>query len=327
VTAPHKVAVLGASGYSGQVLCDLINRDPQFQLFASAGRVDDPAELLGKTELTFLCLPHEASLEWAPKFLEAGSSVVDLSGAFRLKTSSYPEWYGFEHHQPRYLSEAIYGLQPFAKIPIRKKGEKPVLVANPGCYATAVQLLLLPLLKAGLIDSGSISLSAKSGVTGAGRKASTDLLFSELFASYGPYKTGRHQHWPEIVEGLQTFSSEVSLKPTFATELIPIDRGILVTAFLDWKKSLPVSARNIAALELAWTEAFKGDSGFRLAKDDAAMNVKKVRATNHFSLRAVEAYGRIVAFSSIDNLMRGAASQALMNGARVLGIEWAEESR
>lgn len=326
MSAPHKVAVLGASGYSGQVLCELIKRDSQFELFSSAGRQDDPAELLGKCEVVFLCLPHEASLEWAPKFLKAGASVVDLSGAFRLKTSSYPQWYGFDHGEPKLLSEAIYGLQPFAQIPQRKKNEPPVLVANPGCYSTAVQLLLQPLLKAGLIESSNISLSAKSGVTGAGRKATTELLFSELYASYSPYKTGKHQHWPEIVEGLRTFASGVSVSPTFVTELIPIDRGILVTAFLDWKKDLAAGDRSINAIEAAWSEAYKSDSGFRLAKDDAAMNVKKVRGTNHFALRAVEAYGRIVAFSSIDNLMRGAASQALMNGARILGVEWREEN-
>jgi N-acetyl-gamma-glutamyl-phosphate reductase len=326
VPSSFKVAVLGGNGYSGQVLATLLKRDPQFEVFISGGRNDDPGEFVGKVDLAFLCLPHEVSLEWAPRYLAQGSNVVDLSGAFRLKTSSYPEWYGFEHHDRAHLERAVYGLQPFAKIPVWKKGGPPVLVANPGCYATAVQLLLAPLLKAKLINPETISISAKSGTTGAGRKASTDLLFSEISNSYYPYRTGRHQHWPEIVEGLGQYSGVSALRPAFVTELIPIDRGILVTAFLDWNLDLAPSARKISVLEQAWQEAFKGDRGFQLAKDDAAMNVKHVRGTNHFALRAVDAFGRVVAFCSIDNLMRGAASQALMNGARILGTSWREEA-
>jgi N-acetyl-gamma-glutamyl-phosphate reductase len=323
MSAQFRAGVLGAQGYSGQVLVELLKKQKKFEVSALAGRADNPESLVGKVDVLFSCLPHEASLEWVPRFLEKGSSVIDLSGAFRLKNHDYADWYGFDHTQKKYLSESHYGLQPFAKVSPWKPGQKPVLVANPGCYATAVQLLLIPLLKSGLLNPQSIFLDAKSGTTGAGRKANQELLFSEIYSSFAPYKTGRHQHWPEIIEGCQSFSGPASsgIRPVFVTELLPVDRGISVCAFLDWNPKIAESERKIESLEQAWEQSYRSDPGFVLCREDAEMNIRKVRGTNHFRLRITEAYGRLIAFCAIDNLMRGASSQALMNANQLLGFE------
>ncbi len=324
MTALFRAGVLGAQGYSGQVLVDILKKHPKFNVQAIAGRSDQPESLLGKVDVIFCCLPHEASLEWVPRYLDSGVSVVDLSGAFRLKKHSYSEWYGFEHKEPELLKSAVYGLQPFATIPEWKRGAEPILIANPGCYATAIELLLIPLLKTKLIDATNIAIDAKSGTTGAGRKANQDLLFSEVYSSFYPYRTGRHQHWPEIVESCEAIAKVSGVGPALVTELLPVDRGISVCAFLEWADSVPESQKLVSTLEEAWTRAFEGDSDFVLCREDQEMNIRLVRSTNQIRLRATISYGRIVVFAAIDNLMRGAASQAVMNANLMMGLKASE---
>src|ERR1039457_4263151 len=202
-------------------------------------------------DVVFFCTPAEASIGLAPVALAAGTRVVDLSGAFRLAADEYPSWYGFEHGQPDLLREAVYSMPEAADMPARLRGAKlvsnpgcyppaaaarpprrrgPTLVPNPGFYPTASALSVLPLLRAGLIEPDPIFIDAKSGTTGAGRKASEDYSFSELADDFRAYRVLRHQHQPEI-ERMLALGGAPGAKVTFTPHLLPIRRGILAAAY------------------------------------------------------------------------------------------------
>lgn len=308
-----RVAIAGSTGYSGQELQILLRRHPGLRVEKLLGRDEDFSDLKAKIDLVFLCTPNETSLEWAPKLLALGISVIDVSGAFRLKQHSYPEWYGFEHSAPEWLRKSEYSLVPFSDLRPLAAGEAR-LVANPGCFATSVLMALVPALKSGLIDPKHIVIDAKSGTTGAGRKAETRLLFSEIYGDFAPYKVGRHQHWPEIVEVCAELAGQ-SIHPVFVTELLPVARGISSALFLRWKK-----VSSLAALVAYLTEAYKDSPEIRVSTDLAHTSLKEVTFTNRVNLVVSEAFGQPVIFSVIDNLQRGAAGQALQNANKLLGF-------
>ena len=207
-----KVGIVGARGYSGLELARILLRHPEASLSAcfaneksfalqdylpEAAAEQVPVVALTEIEqmpldTVFLATPVEASLELAPK-LAGKMNVIDLSGAYRLKASDYPKWYGFEHSSPALLEKAAYGLAPLSS----PRGSR--MVSNPGCFATSVLMALVPLLRAGLLVPSSITIDAKSGATGAGRKAAENLLFTEVDGDCLPYRVGKHQHLPEII--------------------------------------------------------------------------------------------------------------------------------
>ncbi len=218
------VSIVGARGYSGLELAKLLFKHPLINFtHAFATQAFDLAdELLSDefnqvkclpdseildhlTDVVFLATPAEVSLKLAPQILKRNKSIIDLSGAFRLQKNDYLKWYGFSHTEPELLAQSTYGLQPSARAlqTSEKNSLQPQLIANPGCYATAILMALIPLLKANLISTDGIVIDAKSGTSGAGRKAQENLLFTEVDGECLPYKVGRHQHLPEIKESIE----------------------------------------------------------------------------------------------------------------------------
>ncbi len=263
-------------------------------------------------EVVFLATPAEVSLELAPKLLEAGTRVVDLSGAFRLRDGAvYPKWYGFTHSQTALLSSAVYGLPEL----FRSEVPKARLVANPGCYATSAALPLAPLIKAGLIDPASIVINAASGVTGAGRKATEDFSFTEIDGDFRAYRVLRHQHTPEIAQTLGWVSDSGSAPDlVFTPHLLPVKRGILCTTFARLSKGVDAAAVNAALADTYGREPF-----VPLAASADHVSLKAVVGTNRCQIGVSIDGDRIVLASAIDNLVKGAAGQAVQNFNLLLG--------
>lgn len=320
-----RAAIVGASGYAGLELTRILSRHPHLALSAiysdrwseeTAGDrlpLDGPAAALRYTplaqaaradaEVVFLATPAEVSAALAPKLLANGARVVDLSGAFRLADPAlYPAWYGFEHPAPELLAEARYGLPELARNGLA--GAR--LVTNPGCYATAIALAVAPLLRSGLASPDGIAVTALSGVSGAGRKAAEDYSFVELADDLHAYRIGRHQHVPEIEQTVARFAGACGAL-AFTPVLVPIRRGILATAALRVSGRVPAEE-----LEAALARAYQGEPFVRVRPADRVA-VKDVVHTNraHVGVALDARAGVAVATCAIDNLVKGAAGQAV----------------
>jgi N-acetyl-gamma-glutamyl-phosphate reductase len=325
-------AVVGASGYSGLDLTRILARHPRLRLTALtsdrwAGErvsarlpLDGPLGALAyrplaesqavDAEVAFLATPAEVSLGLAPGLLERGLTVVDLSGAFRLlDPAAYPAWYGFEHTARPLLAEARYGLPELARGQLR--GAR--LVANPGCYATAIALAVAPLVRSGLCLAEGIAVTGLSGVSGAGRRASEDYSFCEVDEDLRAYRLGRHQHVPEIEQAVARFAGACG-PIAFTPVLIPLRRGILASCVL---RTAP--GATAAALAEALAAAYAGEPFVRALPADQVL-VKDVVRTNrcHLGVALDARAGAALAVSAIDNLVKGAAGQAVqaLNAAR-----------
>lgn len=347
---PHRIptGIVGARGYSGLELARLLLAHPHAHLAACfatdpaafrlgaeifAPEADavptlamsalDAPDLAKSFHTVFLATPAEVSLELAPKLVAKGVNVVDLSGAFRLAAADYPKWYGFEHTATAALAAAQYGLVPFAK-PFSTRADRGVLVANPGCYVTAVLAALVPLAKGGVIDVDSIVIDAKSGTTGAGKKASEGLLFSEVDGECLPYKIAKHQHFPEIVKYLEAFGG-AKASPFFSTSLLPTPRGIIAGIYANL-----APGKTEADVNDAFAKAY---AGYPLAKVSTLSatpkiaSLKRVVGGNSVNIGyAVDATAgdgapvKLYLYSLIDNLLKGAASQAVENFNRIVDL-------
>ena len=343
--AKVRVAVVGARGYAGLELTRLLLKHPManlvscfatssFQLSDSLGerRARDvrclsiealDAEVSAQgIEVVFLATPAETSVQLAPRLLSLGAHVIDLSGAFRLPGRNptgciemYEKWYGFAHAAPELVARAEYGLVPWYSENERPEG--PRLVANPGCFATAVLMAVLPLFKNGLIDASSLVIDAKSGTTGAGRKAEERLLHAEVDGLCLPYRIGRHQHEPEIEQAAQTFGG-VAFQPFFTTHLLNVRRGIVASIYA--KCATETDGR---AVEQAFEGAYGSSALVEVACLDEAgadklLNLRRVVGTPRTQIAWRIVDGRLYLFSLIDNLLKGAASQAVENFNRVI---------
>jgi N-acetyl-gamma-glutamyl-phosphate reductase len=331
----HAAAIVGASGYTGLELTRLLARHPRLRLAALysdrwadelAGArlpLDGPAAALryrplaegerADAELVFLATPAEVSAELAPKLLAKGARVVDLSGAFRLADPAlYPTWYGFAHPAPALLHEARYGLPELARAQLR--GAR--LVTNPGCYATAIALAVAPLVKAGVGLDGGIAVTGMSGVSGAGRKASEDYSFCEVADDLRAYRIGKHQHVPEIEQTVARYAGRCG-PISFTPVLAPIRRGILATITVRTAGAAP------GDLAEAARAAYRDEPFVRVLAPDRVM-VKDVVHTNrcHLGVAVDARAGVVVAVSAIDNLVKGAAGQAVQAANAALG--WPE---
>jgi N-acetyl-gamma-glutamyl-phosphate reductase len=318
-------AVVGASGYSGLELTRLVARHPGLRLAAlySDRWADEPAgsriplppaaaalRYLPQShardvgaEVVFLATPAEVSLDLVPPLHLRGVRVVDLSGAFRLHdTAAYPRWYGFEHAAPALLQTARYGLPELDRAGIRGAA----LITNPGCYATAIALALAPLVKSGLVEREGISVAAMSGVSGAGRKAAEEYSFVEIDEDLRAYRIGRHQHVPEIEQTVARYAGGVGAI-SFTPHLVPIRRGILATCTLRAAKGV-----SDADVKATLEQAYGAEPFLRVMKPDQVA-VKDVVRTNRCHLGAAldPRAGVVVATSAIDNLVKGAAGQAV----------------
>jgi N-acetyl-gamma-glutamyl-phosphate reductase len=335
------VAVFGATGYSGEELLRRLERHPRVNVTCvtsrqSAGRsvaevfpwidrrsplagvlFEDPARanLVG-IDFAFLALPHGAAAEFASPLLERAVRVLDLSADFRVRDSLvYREFYGQDHPVPALLSEAVYGLPEV----YRERLAGARLVACPGCYPTSILLPLIPLLRANLLDPAGIIANSLSGVSGAGRKVDVALLFVECNESARPYGLPGHRHLSEIEQELSLAASR-EVRIQFAPHLIPLNRGILSTIHAD-----AVEPLDAAALGAVYEEYYHDARFVRLLGDHAFPDIKNVAFTNFIEIawRIDPRTGKVIVMSAEDNLVKGAAGQAiqcfnLMNG-------WEEE--
>lgn len=322
-----RVAILGASGYTGAELVRLLSRHPHVQIVAltadrQAGkpasevfpqlvltdlpaltRIDD-VDWSG-VDFVFCCLPHGLTQEVIVK-LPAHLRIVDLSADFRLTDiEAYATWYGHAHLAPDLQKEAVYGLTEINRDAVRKAR----LVANPGCYPTAAQLPLIPLLEAGLIVADDIIIDAKSGVTGAGRDAKQGSLYSEVTEGIHAYGVASHRHAPEIEQGL----SEAAGKPiivNFTPHLMPMSRGILATIYV---KLAP--GATVDKLRETLNGRYGQEYFIRVLPNGGAPATRHVRGSNFviMSVHADRVPGRAILMAVEDNLVKGASGQAVQN--------------
>jgi N-acetyl-gamma-glutamyl-phosphate reductase len=281
------------------------------------GRLDiaftepDPG-LLAECDLVFFATPNGTAMNLVPELLAAGGRVIDLAADFRLKDrAEWERWYGMSHACPDLLQEAVYGLPELNRESIR--GAR--LVANPGCYPTAVTLGFLPLLEAGLVDPGWLVADAKSGVSGAGRKASVGILMAEMGESFKAYSVGGHRHLPEISQNLAALA-DGELQLTFVPHLVPMIRGIEATLYARRSDSG-------ADLQSLFEGRFAAEPFVDVLPAGAHPETRSVRGSNHCRIAVTEPLGRgtVVVQSVIDNLVKGAAGQAVQNMNLMFGID------
>ena len=267
-------------------------------------------EMARDSDVVFLALPHGAAIEAVPALLEAGARVIDLGADFRLKDPAvYARWYGSDHGAPGFLGEAVYGLPEINREALR--GAR--LVANPGCYPTAAALALLPLLASGRVR-GPVIVDAKSGVSGAGRNPSAATHFSEVNENVKPYSLGRHRHGPEMEQTFAEAGTPISVY--FAPHLAPMTRGILATCYATLSDAL-------AEEELLgiYRDAYRGEPFVRVL-GEALPQTKATLGSNFcdVAVRVDPERGLAVAVSAIDNLVKGAAGQAIQNMNLMFGL-------
>jgi len=344
-----KVAIIGASGYSGEVLVQLLLNHPHAELVAvtsrqNAGqtlaqvfpkfashpksktlRFTDPNSgvLATQADVVFLALPHGVAAEYAVPLLNAGCTVIDLSADFRLKSPEiYKEFYAHEHPAPDLLQKAVYGLPEVHREDIKKS----LLIASPGCYPTSILLPLIPLLKAGLIKPAGIIADSMSGVSGAGRKAELDYLFCECNESVRPYGVPKHRHLSEIEEQL-SLAAKSKVIIQFTPHLIPVNRGILTTLYVAPTEHFSDAAGAAALSEkisAAYQSAYAHEPFVRLLEGKSLPDTKNVTGTNvcEIAWRLDSRTGRLIIMSAEDNLVKGASGQAVQSLNIVCG--WPE---
>jgi len=323
-----KVSIVGATGYSGIELIRILLKHPDVELSVLTSEsysgmsvkkalpfFELDKELVPfnakktaeKSDLVFLCLPHTKSMEAAAEILKAGKKLVDLSADFRLKDKSiYEKWYGSKHSKPELLKKSVYGLPEINRLAI--KGSN--FVANPGCYPTSVILGASPAVKAKLVDASVIIVNSISGVSGAGRKAKTELMLSETGENLKAYKPGTHQHIPEMEMGIKMAGGNSKIKVAFTPHLAPLNRGILTTISFSLKKKISTAA----ALEV-YKGAYAGEEFVRVLPEGQLPETKHVAGSNTctIGIKVDTRLNRLVVISAIDNLVKGASGQAVQN--------------
>ncbi len=323
-----KVGIVGISGYSGEETLKLLLNHPDVRVtYISAnntkGKIADIwPQLAGKInlycgkfdlkkaadlcDLVFLAVPHTVSMMIAPKLLKEGVQVIDLSGDYRLNSvAQYKKWYGATHKDSQNLSKAVYGLPELYREDIKKAR----LIANPGCYPTAALLALAPFISIHGKSVESIVIDAKSGVSGAGRKASVALNYCEVNENFKAYKVLNHQHAPEI----DLYLSKISHKPVkinFVPHLLPVNRGILETIYVHLDQKL-----SLVTLHKVYKKFYKTEPFVRIVPSGAQPELQNVVGTNMCDIGlALSPNKRLLVITSvIDNLVKGAAGQAVQN--------------
>ncbi len=329
-----KIAILGASGYTGAELLRILAGHDRVEIVALtadrhagkpitavfphlAGRrlpdlVTIDAVDFSSVALVFCCLPHGTTQEVIaalPRHLR----IVDLSADFRLAdVETYAEWYGHPHRARALQRDAVYGITEL----VRPTLSNARLVANPGCYPTAAQLPLVPLVRAGLIDADDIVIDAKSGVTGAGRELKQTSLYAEVAEGIAAYGVARHRHAPEIDQGLSAAAGR-SITVSFTPHLVPMNRGILATIYLRL-----ANGASVGDLRRVLEGAYEGEPFVRVAPEGVVPATHHVRGSNLclIGLAADRVAGRVILVSAIDNLVKGASGQAVQTMNAMLGF-------
>jgi len=326
----EKVAVVGATGYSGEELVRLLSRHPWAELVCLTSRQNAgksleavyprfqnqkfgplefvPSEAAAIVEsgakTAFLALPHGVAAEFATPLLDAGLKVIDLSADFRLKDPEvYREYYGAAHPAAALLRRSVYGMPEVRRDEIRTAE----LIASPGCYPTSIILPLHPLLKHGLVDPGSIVITSLSAVSGAGRKAELDYSFVECNGSARAYSVPKHRHLAEVEQEL-TAAADKKVTVNFTPILVPLNRGILTTIY-----ATPVAGNPPSRISEAMNDTYGSEAFVRLLGGNLFPDTKNVAWTNFIDIawRHDPRTGRIILLSAIDNLVKGASGQAI----------------
>lgn len=332
-----KVAIIGATGYGGAELVRILHRHPHVSIHSihasslhrepltvtyphmQALYVDrlapvDVDKIAAEVDLVFTATPNGVAKELAPQFVDKGVKVIDLSGDFRIKDRAvYEAWYGCEATDSALLDEAVYGLTEWIDVDLAET----MVIANPGCFPTATLLGLLPLVKEDVIEENSIIVDAKTGVSGAGKGLSPATHFSETNDNLKIYKVNKHQHTPEVEQGLRRFNENIAAI-TFATHLVPMTRGIMATIYATAKK--PLTTEQLIEL---YKELYANHFFVRVREKDVFPTTKEVYGSNFCDIGV--AYDartqRITVVSVIDNLVKGASGQAVQNMNKLFGFE------
>ncbi len=322
-----KAGIIGATGYAGAELVRILTAHPKAEIAAISsvsfeGKAisevypafyklndmvcGDADAVVEKSDVVFAALPHGLSQELAQKCFDKGRIFIDLGADFRLESEAeYKEWYGGEYLNKELHDGSVYGLPELFRD--RIKGKK--IIANPGCYTTGVPLALAPAVAKGLVDTTGIIADCKSGVTGAGRGLSQNTHYPDLNEGFHPYKVASHRHTPEIEQTLSHLAGE-KVRITFVPHLLPVNRGILSTCYARLKDG---STKEM--IRAAYEEFYRNEYFVRLLPDGAAADIHNIKYSNFcdVSLHMDERTGTLVAVSAIDNMVKGAAGQAVQN--------------
>lgn len=330
------VGVVGATGYTGIELLRLLSMHegvevkvatsnsekgkavvdvfPGLRSYIDLEFVDHESVQLNSCDLVFFATPHATAMHYVPKLLDQGCKVIDLSADFRIKSSEvWEHWYQEKHACPELLNTAIYGLPELNRAQIKSAN----LIANPGCYPTAITLALLPVIKNGLINVKDIIADAKSGVSGAGRKAALASQFSEVAESFKAYNVSGHRHLPEMMQTLNNVQQENEVNLTFVPHLVPMNRGIYATVYVK------PTDHNVE-MQKHYVDFYAQEKFVDVMAEGSHPDTKSVRATNTCRIAVHSGNSEsqpTVILSVIDNLVKGAAGQAIQNMNLMFGID------
>lgn len=337
------VGIIGITGYTGMELIRLLHGHSHFNLTVVTSRQQsgkkmedlfpqfkdypegkltitqpDTEHIAQNCSLAFLATPAGTSMDVVPELLDKNIKVIDFSADFRLKSpAQYESWYGITHRCPENISKAVYGIPELYAQQINRT----YLVANPGCYPTSVLLALNPALKEKIVSTQNIIIDSKSGVTGAGRSAKLDFLFSEVNDSFKAYGLGKHRHTPEIEQELSELSGEHDIKVSFNPHLLPINRGILSTIYTQ-----PIHSQTLKEIHNIYTKYYEDNPWVRILAPEHLPQTKQVKGTMMCDIGLVlePRTNRLIIVSTIDNLCRGASGQALASANLMTGLEISE---
>lgn len=338
-----RVGIIGARGYTGEELIDILVKHPKVKITYLTARVDKPINIseiypqfknsldlfcdnfdlpraLELCDLFFLCLPHTASMEAVSLLRAQGKSVIDLSADYRLNDyRSYEAWYKVKHSDRENLSRAVYGLPEIYKAKIKKAD----FIANPGCYPTAAILALMPLLKAGDLAVKDIIIDAKSGYSGAGRKPADDPFWQEFKDNFRAYKVDAHQHSLEINQELSKAAGK-KISVTFVPHLLPVERGILETIYA--RASGPGFPASVKKLINLYKKFYKDAPFVKIRNEGEFPSLRDVQHTNRCDIGIKLSQDRkaIIILAAIDNLLKGASGQAVQNMNLMRGFKETE---
>ena len=322
-----KAGIIGGTGYTGVELLRLLHNHPEVEVVAISSRslqgkkvgevfpslinqselvfsLPDDA-ILSSCDVIFFATPHGVAMEGAGKFIDQGIKVVDLGADFRINDATeWSKWYNMEHTQAKLLESAVYGIPEHNRAEVKEA----MLLANPGCYPTAVQLALKPLIENQLISLDNIVADCKSGVSGAGRGANQAMLLCETSESFKAYGVGGHRHFPEIKQQLELFSGGAEVGLTFVPHLVPMIRGIHATLYMR-------PAGEVGDLQALYEEKYRDEPFVDVLLAGSHPETRTVRGNNtcRIAIHQPEDSGLIVVLSVIDNLVKGASGQAVQN--------------
>ena len=321
------VSIVGGSGYTGSELLRLLVNHPYIEIDQITSRQDDGKNVTDifpfmpkkikisfvhpdnanfeKSELIFFATPNGIAMNFAEKLVSKGKKIIDLAADFRIKNIKlWEQWYAMKHACPRLVDTAVYGLSELKKNEIKSAK----IIANPGCYPTAILLALYPLLNKKIINEQSIIIDAKSGISGAGKKNDDNLLMSEAYDNFNAYSVQGHRHEPEIEENLKVITNTKDIKALFVPHLLPMVRGIYATIYVDLNEDLSEQE-----LDSIYSEAYSQSIFVNFMGINKIPKTKMVRGSNQCKISCYKRGNKVVILSTIDNLVKGAAGQAIQN--------------